>query len=203
MPIVVLGSGPAGSVAAHLLASWGHPVVVLTRAGGSERAIGESLPPSCVSLLNRIGIADLDTAGFLRSTGNTVRWGTTERIEPFADDRCGYQVDRAAFDAFLNAHATRAGADIRIANVAHVERGKLQTVSYDRDGKRETIDAEWVLDCTGRTGIFARKGWRSVERGPRTTAIVGVWERSDAWPIPEPSHTVVESGEDGWAWSVP
>lgn len=203
MTIAVLGSGPSGSVAAYLLSTWGHDVIVLTRPAQTERSLGESLPPSCVALLSRIGIADLDTAGFLRSTGNTVHWGTTERIEPFATDRWGYQVERAAFDAFLNDRARRAGADIRVANVTRVDRGVSQTITFDRDARQETIDAAWVLDCTGRTGVFARTGWRRAERGPRTTAIVGIWERDDAWPTSEPSHTIVESGEEGWAWSVP
>lgn len=202
MQIVVLGSGPAGSVAAHLLGTWGHEVVVLTRAAQSERAIGESLPPSCVSLLDRIGIRDLDTAGFLRSTGNTVRWGATERVEPFAEGRWGYQVDRPIFDAFLGTYA-RTVADVRVANVIRIERdGSSSTVTFDRDGVSDTIHADWVLDCTGRTGMLARTGWRRAD-GPRTTAIVGVWERDDAWPTSEPTHTIVESGEDGWAWSVP
>src|SRR5688572_12688601 len=91
--IVVIGGGPAGSAAARLLASWGHDVTVLARKSG-DRGLGESLPPSCVALLARIGITDLDTPGFLRSTGNTVRWGGEERVEPFAPGVHGYQVER-------------------------------------------------------------------------------------------------------------
>src|SRR5262249_6322477 len=31
----------------------------------------------------------------------------------------------------------------------------------------------------------------------------GVWERADAWPLPDQTHTVVETFDNGWAWSVP
>ena len=203
-PIVVLGGGPAGSTAARLLASWGHDVVILARGGGVERTLGESLPPSCVALLARIGAQDLDVGGFLRSSGNTVRWaGGDERVESFAAGQFGYQVERAAFDAFLSRGAAGAGADVRAANVTRVELGQPTTITCDQDGTSAMLRASWVLDCTGRSGIIARAGWRRAEQAARTTAIVGVWERDDTWPTADPSHTIVESSEEGWAWSVP
>ena len=203
-PIVVLGGGPAGSGAARLLASWGHDVVVLARHGGAERALGESLPPSCVALLNRIGVPDLDAGGFLRSSGNTVWWaGRDERVEQFAPGQFGYQVERTAFDAFLLRKATEAGADVRAANVTRVEPGQPTRITCEQDGASAMLEASWVLDCTGRSGVIARAGWRRAEPAARTTAIVGVWERDGAWPTADPSHTIVESGEEGWAWSVP
>jgi flavin-dependent dehydrogenase len=203
--VAVIGAGPAGSAAARLLASWGHDVVVFARRGGNERALGESLPPSCVVLLERLGITGLDAAGFLRSSGNTVRWGSgEERVEQFAQGLHGYQVDRAAFDAFLVQQAKGAGADVRAgSNVTAIRRGDGATVQYEKEGKSESLTARWVLDCSGRTGIVARDGWRQPEPAARTTAIVAVWERDDEWPTPQPSHTLVESTEDGWAWSVP
>lgn len=202
--VVVLGGGPAGSAAARLLASWGRDVIVLTRAGSAERTLGESLPPSCAALLKRIGIANLDAPGFLRSTGNTVRWGGgDEVVEQFAMEQHGYQVERSAFDAFLAREAAAAGADVRVANVTRIELGHPTTIVCDQDGKPATLHASWVLDCTGRTGVIARNGWRRTEEASRTTAIVGIWERDDAWPTREPSHTIVESTENGWAWSVP
>lgn len=185
--IAILGAGPAGCAAARMLASLGHDVTVLARRGG-ERSLGESLPPSCVALLKRIGFADLDSAGFLRSTGNTVRWGAgDERVERFAAGQHGYQVERSEFDAFLVREATGAGADFQVANVTSTE----------------SLQASWILDCTGRAGLIARNGWRRPEQAARTTAIVGVWEHESTWPTKEPSHTIVESAEDGWAWSVP
>jgi flavin-dependent dehydrogenase len=34
-------------------------------------------------------------------------------------------------------------------------------------------------------------------------ALVGVWERDGAWNMADDSHTLVESYDGGWAWSVP
>ncbi|MDQ3674026.1 MAG: tryptophan 7-halogenase, partial [Gemmatimonadota bacterium] len=154
--------------------------------------------------LNRIGVPDLDVSGFLRSSGNTVWWaGRDERVEQFAAGQFGYQVERPAFDAFLSREVAGAGAVVRTANVTRVELGQPTTIACEQDGESATLLASWVLDCTGRSGIIARAGWRRAEPAARTTAIVGVWERDDAWPTADPSHTIVESGEEGWAWSVP
>jgi flavin-dependent dehydrogenase len=203
--IAILGAGPAGCAAARLLTSWGHDVVVLARRVSSERALGESLPPSCVGLLDRIGITGIGASGAFRATGNTVRWGNdAERVEQFAAGLHGYQVDRASFDAFLAREAAGAGADVRLgANVTRVERRETTTITFDHDGKAGTLHAQWVLDCSGRTGVMARDGWRVADAAARTTAIVGVWERDDAWPTADPTHTIVESTANGWAWSVP
>jgi len=82
---VVIGGGPAGTVAARLLASWGHSVLLLTKAIDRPRGLGESLPPSTRKLLATAGVLDdLERAGFYRTTGNTVWWGSREqRVETF------------------------------------------------------------------------------------------------------------------------
>ena len=155
--------------------------------------------------MERLGFSGLDATGALRSTGNTVRWGNdAERVERFAAGLHGYQVDRAIFDAFLAREAAGAGADVRLgANVIRVSGDRPATVTYEQDGETRALRADWILDCSGRTGIIARDGWRVADDAARTTAIVGVWERDDAWPTPDPTHTIVESTTDGWAWSVP
>ena len=203
--VVILGAGPAGCAAARLLASWGLDVVVLSRRASSDRALGESLPPSALALMQRIGFSRLGTSVAVRSTGNTVRWGNdAERVERFGAGLEGYQIDRATFDAFLAHEAAGAGADVRLgANVIRVSRDRPATVTYEQDGETRTLRANWILDCSGRTGVIARDGWRVADDAARTTAIVGVWERDDPWPTPDPTHTIVESTEDGWAWSVP
>jgi flavin-dependent dehydrogenase len=213
---LILGGGPAGSAAARFLSLWGHRVALLTRAPAS-RSLAESLPPSCTKLLERLGLrAEVEHGGFVRSTGNTVRWGgEAARVEPFGAGEAGFQVQRDVFDALLLQGAVAAGSAITVSATARsvnrldqrIANGEGPsdpwTIVYDVDGETRTLTARWVLDCTGRVGLMARQGLRRAEPGTRTMALIGVWERDDAWGMTDDSHTLVESYDGGWAWSVP
>ena len=208
--VLVLGGGPAGAAAARLIARAGHDVVVLARAP-ARQALGESLPPSAEKLLEQIGVrAAIDRAGFVRATGNTVWWGRAEpRVERFPAGALGWQVLRDAFDRVLLGEVEAAGARVTAgAVVQDVEVGGAadgtSVVHYELDGRRSSMAARWVLDCTGRSGLLARRGWRRADSAGRTLAVVGVWERDGGWDsLADETHTLVESYDGGWAWSVP
>jgi len=205
--VAVLGAGPSGAAAARLLAMWGHSVIVLGRAP-RHPPLAESLPPSCAKLFDEMGVRHLvDNAGFVRATGNTVYWADRERrVEMFEPGQRGYQVSRDAFDAVLVDAAEAAGATVhRDAAVRGVSRtgSDLWTAAYDSATGSGECHARWVLDCTGRAGVIARRGWRRPEQGARTIAVIGVWDSAAPWPVENESHTVVESYDGGWAWSVP
>ena len=206
---VVIGAGPAGAAAARLLASWGHAVAVIGRAP-RHPPLAESLPPSCARLFDQLGVrAAVDGAGFVRATGNTVQWADHgRRVELFDAGARGYQVPRDKFDALLSNIARVAGATVHgDATVRDVERGDdgVWSVEYETPAGRgrEALHAHWVLDCSGRSGVVARRGWRSPETSARTTAVVGVWDSTAPWPLEDDTHTLVESYSGGWAWSVP
>jgi halogenation protein CepH len=208
--VAVLGGGPAGSAAARLLASQGHRVIVLTRAP-ARPALAESLPPSVGKLLDRIGVRSaVDAADFVRATGNTVWWGSDEpRVESFGAGSLGWQVRRDTFDAVLLAEAERSGARVVrravVRDVTHSSGADAhQIVHYDLRGRQRSIASRWVLDCTGRAGLLARREWRRADPAGRTLALVGVWERRGGWTmLDDETHTLVESYHGGWAWSVP
>jgi flavin-dependent dehydrogenase len=204
--VAIIGGGPAGAAAARLLAGRGHRVSVFARDPDPVRGFTESLPPSARQLLATIGVLDaMDDGGFVRSYGNTVWWaereGIDERFGP--GDTYGFQVFRPRFDAMLLDHAARAGAEIwRGATVSTVtDRGEDLALRV-LDGQRvHQVRARFVLDCSGRSGVLARHH-RRYEPALRGQALIGVW-RSAAWPVSHPGHTLVESWEDGWGWSVP
>ena len=209
--VAVIGGGPAGAVAGRLLAQWGHSVVILNRPGSQSSLLGEALPPSTRKILDRVGALEaMEGAGFIRSTGHTVWWGEAEaRVEEFPEGETGFQVRRTDLDRVLLTLAENAGARVMPdATVQHVvEDGDLNRVEY-RLGPGAAGDSthvtrsQWVLDCSGRSGVVARN-FRRPEEGQATLALLGIWRRPGGWPIPDETHTLVESFVDGWAWSVP
>ena len=208
--VIVLGGGPAGAAAARLLGLCGRRVVLLPGAAPRRAGSAESLPPSCRKPLLMLDAVDaIAGAGFLRTTGNTTLWGNAApRVERFAAGEVGLQAERRAFDSLLLRLAADAGATIvsgaRAVSVRLAgESGECAIVDWSTDGERGQIEAPWVLDASGRSGIIARRGLRVRDAAPATTALIGVWRRDGGWPGVDPTHTIVESYRDGWFWSVP
>ena len=205
--------------------------MILDTPPARARGLAESIPPSTQKLLSEIGVLDdVERAGFLRGRGNTVWWASADpRVETFGSQAppsplgtsvpagklrprhappspsspLGYQVFRPDFDRVLLDSAASAGARVltsaRVRTVTFAD--EHATVEYEHEGRRSTVATRLVLDASGRVGVVARR-FRRVQPGHRTYALVGVWER-ERWDLPDETHTVVETFEDGWAWSVP
>lgn len=194
--ILVLGGGPAGAAAAGTLSRLGHGVRLITRPALSDGPrLAVSIPPSGGKLLDVLGVSEaVEAAGFLRTSGNTVWWGDDRvRVTPFAAGERGWQVEVEALSHVLRDAASRAGV----------------AIEYRSLGPRALASAVdprpcFVLDCTGRAGLLARSfGTRQPEPELRSVALVGVWQYRGGWPVPDDTHTLIESYADGWAWSVP
>lgn len=207
---VIVGGGPAGAAAARLLALWGRRVLLLESTRSGRPGLAESLPPSARKLLDVLRLTDaVEAAGFVRGRGNTIWWPGSDRRRIRFPDGPGWQVERPVFDDLLLGLAREAGAEVRRgAAVERVEAGdgrvRYRTPAGERAAAgRRSIRSRFVLDCSGRAGVLASDGLRLREGAPPTTALIGAWRRPGGWRLDDPSHTLVEGYEDGWAWSVP
>ena len=203
--VIVIGGGPAGSACARLLASWGRRVLVLARPIDRWRGLAESIPPSARKLLTALELLDaVAAAGFPANRGNAVWWGATEgRMEDFGETgTAGFQVFRPDFDELLAREAVRAGVEWRECAVRAVNFVDEEAiVEYDADDGRAEARARFAIDCSGRTGVIARRGFRVYEPNHRMQAYLGMWRRHEGLPGAD-DRTIVETYEDGWAWSV-
>ncbi len=199
--VLVIGGGPAGATAAGQLASWGRSVVVV-HAEPSHPSLAESLPAGVRKVFNLVGQGELVAAArFFPNDGNVASWAGRSTVT--TSDVPGYHVLRARFDHVLRESARKAGAQIVYGRARRVECSTpFEVGCTTRSGAEVSFRARHLLDCSGRTGVVARRGLRLADAGYRTLAVAAEWECRQ-WPRDERTRTFVESYRDGWAWSVP
>ncbi|MEY2553470.1 MAG: hypothetical protein QOC57_1330, partial [Ilumatobacteraceae bacterium] len=151
--VVVVGAGPAGSVAAFVLAKAGARVGLVDKAGrGRDKACGDLVGPRGVRLLDELGLSipGARTVGDMLVTGPGGRRVLLPARPGHTYPGHAIVVPRARFDESLRGAALDAGAvDIR-ARVASVADG---AVILD-DG--EVVHTDLIVGADGATSTTAR-----------------------------------------------
>jgi len=204
--VVVVGGGPAGSVAATALARAGKSVVVLERDHFPRFHVGESLLPESLPILEKIGVAPLiEQEGFPIKHGATfiLPNGRARTRIRFADalGKRGFarQVLRSRFDEILLRHAADSGSDVREGVAA-------EDVSFSSDGARvNDIEAGCVIDASGRRGLLARKlSLRRPHPGLRKVAAYAHFPGTIRPSSTEEGDIVIVSLRNlEWIWLIP
>lgn len=200
LDVVVLGGGPAGAAAAIALAHGGASVAVLDRPAPPERPrIGETVPPSVVGPLARLGVWDAFRADdHLAAPGTIACWGADQRYENefiFSPYGNGWHLDRGRFDASLLRAAADSGAVIHrlAAGDQLVPDGSAWCAHLG--GRR--LRAPLIVDATGRA---ARIGQRHGARPHRVDRLIGLVRFGPA-THPEP-RTILEATAHGWWYAA-
>lgn len=175
--VAIVGAGPAGSLAALILARAGRRVLLLEKARFPRpKACGGCLNPRAWDLWRRHGLAE----GFA-----ALEHGTVRELELQRDGKPVFRrpvkgdfraVDRAALDLWLLGEARRAGAEVR-------EGTAVRRVGLDGavECERETFHADFILAADGRASSIAalaglaqpfrrdgRVGWQALLTGVDT-----------------------------------
>ena len=207
--VAVIGGGPAGAVTALALARLGVPVMLIERGDGGGNPIGETLAPSATPLLHRLGLYDaLLASGPQPSYANRSAWGGDGTLAEYDFLRSpygpGWHLDRPAFNRALLAAAMEAGADSRRqTRFCRAERspdGRWR-LHLDAPSGSSRVEADLVVDATGRAAAFARHQGARRRSLDRLTAVVATVEPAGA-AAPD-ATTLVEATEEGWWYSAP
>jgi flavin-dependent dehydrogenase len=111
MDVLVAGGGPAGSIAAFLLARAGARVMIIDRARfPRDKLCGDTINPGALAILDRLGLSSV-TEGGLRIEGMTVSGERGVRVTgDYGGAQHGLSLSRRVLDARLLEAAIAAGA---------------------------------------------------------------------------------------------
>lgn len=209
---VVAGGGPAGAVAALVLARAGRRVLLVDEHAGTPEAgrpkVGETLPPAARPALQDLGLwPDFATGPHLRSTGTLACWGAPElhgRSHLYDPNGPGWHLDRSRFDASLRDAAVAAGAELRRATVVkYLAHGADRRLLVRQQGVVQVLPCDWVVDATGRRAVIGRQ--RAVRRRQdRLVAAFALFEHRvpGARAADEEVRTLVEAVPQGWWYTA-
>lgn len=211
--IAIIGAGPAGSTLACLLALRGMRPVVFDDDKRPGLLVGESLIPSVIPVLRKLGIEDRVAEFSLRKPGASFFHGGGTRIHFRFRERgakapgYAYNVPRPRFDNLLRDRAIELG--VRFVDHRAV-------LEKSNDPQREialapeslalaglTDHPDWLIDGTGRARLFARTLGIGAQRGGRNdVAHFAHFEGFDHDEV-EPGQVIISVLENGWSWRIP
>jgi flavin-dependent dehydrogenase len=163
--VLIIGAGPAGSLAAAQLHREGFRLLVVEKQIFPRFVIGESMLPSSMALLEQAGLLDpIEKQGFMRKYGAVFFRGNQTCNFDFANQSTAgfkytYQVTRADFDKTLADAVAARGVPIlyshSVSNVAFGNSHATVTLAHPSDKPRD-VTTRFILDCSGYGRVLPR-----------------------------------------------
>jgi flavin-dependent dehydrogenase len=163
--VLIIGAGPAGSIAASLLQREGFRLLVVEKQQFPRFVIGESLLPRSMDVLRDAGLLEaVESRHFMKKVGAVFRRGNQTCDFDFSHQfsegwRYTFQVIRADFDKTLADEVAGRGVEILyghgVSAVKFDDSGAHVTIEQP-DGSLRTITAKFVLDCSGYGRVLPR-----------------------------------------------
>ena len=214
LDVLVIGAGPAGTVAASIINKAGFKVKIIEKLKFPRFVIGESLLPRCMEALTEAGFLDaLKEKGFQEKSG--AKFVKNGKICDyfFADQFTAgwnwtWQVPRAEFDKTLADTVEKMGVPVcyesTVTGITFTGSDSITTVE-DVNGIKTEIEARFIIDGSGYGRVIPRlfnldKPSNLTPRKALFTHTVDLNRAMDE----EPNRITVIVHKPGvWIWVIP
>jgi flavin-dependent dehydrogenase len=163
--VLVIGAGPAGTVAASIVNKAGYKVQIVEKMKFPRFVIGESLLPRCMEALGEAGFLEaVKEKQFQEKSGAKFVKNGKICDYKFADQftkgwQWTYQVPRSEFDKTLADTVEKMGVPVRyettVTGITFHGSDSITTVQ-DKDGNTSQIQAKFIIDGSGYGRVIPR-----------------------------------------------
>ena len=178
-----------------------------------ELLVGESLIPSVIPVLRKLGIEDRVREFSTYKPGASFFHGGGSRIHFSFSDRgrkapgYAYNVPRPRFDSLLRERAIELGVRFvdqraKLVTVDHSER-ELELTPDSLELAGLTAHPDWIIDGTGRSRLFARTLKLPAQRGGRSDVAYFAHFENFAHDEVDPGQVIISVLGNGWSWRIP
>lgn len=213
--VAIVGGGPAGCTLAALLAQRGIRTVVFDDDKRPDLLVGESLLPTVVSLMRRLGIEErvAEFSQYKPGVGFLARDGS--RLDFFFPQRAikgmpnyAYNIPRPEYDNLLRTRAEELGVTF-VKRRAELEVGsegrEIQLTAaclaavQELGGKHPKL----LVDSTGRARVFSKLLGVGAARGKRNDVAYFAHYENFESDAQREGQVVITTLQHGWSWRIP
>lgn len=214
--VLVIGAGPAGSIAAAMIHKAGYKVQVVEREKFPRFVIGESLLPRCMEVL-----ADAELLEAVKRENFQEKFGakfmrTDQEVADynFADQftkgwNWTWQVPRASFDMTLATEVQAKGVPVAfettVTDIKILDDESSITTIQTKEGTTEEIAAKFIVDASGYGRVIPRlfKLDKPSSLDPRKAVFAHLADPNRD-NFDEPNRIIIVSYAPGtWVWVIP
>jgi flavin-dependent dehydrogenase len=211
--VLIIGGGPAGSIAAASLAQKGYTVSVVEKTPFPRFVIGESLLPRCNELLEMNGMLEtIDKHGFMVKKGACFEKDGMRETYDFSENigqahGTSYQVKREEFDDLLLKQAVGFGATLfEETEITGFDPETTTATARDKEGNLLRFKASFALDASGYGRVFPRLLGLDEPSELKVRSAVFTRITGDIRPENETQgyiYIYVHGNNDAWIWTIP
>lgn len=211
--VLIVGAGPAGSIAAANLTQKGYSVSIVEKTPFPRFVIGESLLPRCNELLEINNMLDaVEKHGFMLKEGACFEREGKKETYNFSENigqahGTSFQVKREDFDDLLLKQAVGFGAKLyEKTEILSFDVDTTTAHAKDEDGNEYVFKARFALDASGYGRVFPRLLGLDEPSELEIRSAVYTRIKNDIRPEDTTNgyiYIYVHGANEAWIWTIP